>query len=451
MSADGAVVNLPEQIKKDSTPQSQSQDTLPEAYSSNYIWYVISLLAVVNAINYMDRMALSVLLPAIKADLELSDGQLGLLVGLAFSVFYAVCGIPIARWADRGNRRNIITLALVVWSAMTALSGAAQNFIHLFLARIGVGAGEAGCIPPSQSMISDYVPLQRRSGAHAFHTFGIVFGMMLGMTLAGWLGDSIGWRWTFVVLGIPGVIVAIVVRLTLREPPRGYSDGHNLGASTQSLAEVVTFLKSCKSYVLLMLFFATNGFLQYGLNQWLPSFYGRSFGMELTSIGLYLGLALGGGGGVGLLLGGILANSVAKHNPMLPLIIGAVATAFAVPVALAILWVSSSTMSLWLVAVLALLWSVSNGPVIAAAQSVVLPQMRATASAIIIFFTSVIGFGLGPICVGVVSDLLTPTFATESLRYALMVPIALLPIMAILLWLSARQLPHDLISHVNNV
>lgn len=412
--------------------------------SNRYTWYVIFLLTFVNIFNYMDRMALSVLLPSIKAELGLSDGQLGLLVGLAFSLFYAVCGIPIARLSDRSIRRNVIAVALVTWSVMTALSGAAQNFWHLFLARVGVGAGEAGCLPPAQSMICDYVPLERRPGIFAIHNFGITAGLMLGMALAGWLGQAIGWRAAFVVLGLPGIALAIIVRLTLREPARGALDGAARDDARLSFGQTLRVLWQCRTYRLITILYALNGFIQYGLNQWWPSFYARTFGLSLTSVGVSLGVAIGAGSGIGLLIGGLLANKAAKRDVRLPLIMGAVATILALLTTLSSLFAASASSSILLVSLTALLWNVSTGPVVATATSIVAPQMRATAGAINILFAAVLGFGLGPFCVGLISDLLTPSLGVEALRYALLAPISLLPVLALGFYMAARQLPNDL-------
>lgn len=414
-------------------------------HSARYIGYVIALLTVVNVFNYMDRMALAVLLPFIKTDLELSDGQLGLLVGFAFSLFYAVCGIPIARFADRGVRRNIIAVALTVWSAMTALSGVAQNFWHLFAARIGVGAGEAGCLPPAQSMLCDYVPLKRRSGVFAVHNFGIIAGLMLGMALAGWLGETIGWRWAFVALGLPGIALAIIIRFTLREPIRGGLDAVKNGEGTRlPLGRTLAILWQCKTYRLLTLLYALNGFMQYGLHQWWPSFYTRTFGLTPAAAGVKLGLAIGVGAGIGLLLGGLLANPMAQRDTRLPLMMGVAASVLAAPTALGTLWLPSAGGSIGLVSLTALLWNVSTGAVVAAATSVVSPQMRATAGAIHILCAAVLGFGLGPLCVGLLSDLLMPSLGVQSLRYALLLPICLLPVMALVFYASAQALPKDL-------
>jgi predicted MFS family arabinose efflux permease len=412
---------------------------------SRYAWYVVGLLTVVSIFSYMDRMALAALAPAIKQELNLSDAQLGLLTGFAFSLFYAVCGIPIARWADRGVRRDIIGLALTTWSVMTALSGAAQSFWHLFAARVGIGAGEAGCLPPAQSIICDYVPPQRRASVFSIHNVGNYAGMMLGLVLAGWLGEVIGWRWTFLALGLPGIALAVIVRMTLREPVRGSFDFVQGQKPLQpSFGATLATLRRCKTYRLLLSFYVLNGFVQYGLIQWWPSFYSRVFELSMSSIGLYLGLAIGGGAGIGSLLGGLIAHKVTLRDVRLPLLVGAIATLLAVPTALGSLAVSSAAGSIALVSLTALLWSVSNGPVIATAASVIAPSMRATSSSVIIFATSMLGFGLGPFCVGVLSDLLLPRFGSEALRYAFIVPISLLPAMAWVLYAASRSCADDL-------
>jgi predicted MFS family arabinose efflux permease len=411
--------------------------------STGRIWYVVFLLTVVNVFNYMDRMALAVLAPAVKKDLALTDAQLGLLVGLAFSLFYAVCGIPIARWADRGIRRNIIALALGTWSVMTALSGAAQNFWHLFLARVGVGAGEAGCLPPAWSILCDYVPLKRRPTIFAIHGFGLYAGMMVGMVLAGWLGQMIGWRWAFVVLGLPGIAIAFIVRFTLREPVRGSLDG---GATKEvsPFGQTLVALWQCRTYRALIALYVLNGFVQYGLHQWWPSFYVRVFEFSLSSLGVSLGMAVGAGSGIGILLGGLLASKVAARDIRLPLIFGAVATALALPAALGSLFVPSPYVSMICVLLTSILWGVSNGPVAAALNSVVAPRMRATASALSVVFASVFGFALGPFCVGLLSDLLAPSLGTESLRYALLAPVCVIPLMVVALCAIAKHRPTDL-------
>jgi predicted MFS family arabinose efflux permease len=402
-------------------------------------WYAIVALFVVNVVNYVDRMALSVLLPSIKVDLALSDSQLGLLVGLAFSLFYAVCGIPIARWADRGVRRDIIAAALATWSVMTALSGTAQSFWQLFVARMGVGVGEAGCLAPAQSMLCDYVPPQRRPGIYAFHTFGLLVGMMLGMAAAGWLAGVIGWRWAFVVLGLPGVVLAVIVKVTVREPARGHFDGLQRPAEPVTLMCAVRTLTASRSYRLVLINMAAGGFVTFGLLQWWPSLYARVYHLDSALVGTYLGLAVAVGSGAGLLIGGLLANKVARRDPGQPLIVGAVATVLAIPVAVASLFVMLPITAIICVGVTALLWSIPSGPVVANLYASAPAQMRATAGAIGLFLTAVVGQGLGPLCVGLLSDSLAPVAGGDSLRYALLAPICAFPLMAFSLYAIAKE------------
>jgi predicted MFS family arabinose efflux permease len=409
------------------------------------VWYVIALLFAVNACSFMDRQALAMLAPAIKLEFGLSDGQLGLLTGFSFAVFYAVCAIPIARWADRAIRRDIVALALTVWSVMTALCGAAPSFWHLFLARIGVGAGEAGGAPTAQSLLCDYVPLARRPFVLAINTFGAAAGFMLGMVLAGWLGQRIGWRLTFVVLGAPGVALALLVRLTLREPQRGRFEGRQAeDDSMPSLGDTLHFLWRCRTYRALMVFAALSMLALSGTLQWSPTFLMRVHGLEASVIGFYLGVPMGVGMGIGLLVGGFAASKAAERDVRWPLRIGGGAVALMVPATIGAYTVSSPFASMFFVFVLLLLNGVASAPVVATVYSVVRPRMRATAGAVSIFWQSVVGSGLGPVVVGVLSDAMAPTLGAQSLRYALLAPTCLLPIMIVALRAAANSVRRDL-------
>jgi predicted MFS family arabinose efflux permease len=409
-----------------------------------YLWYVVLLVTVVNACNYMDRMALAVLAPDIQADLALSDSDLGLLTGFAFALFYAICGIPMARWADRGKRRNIMALALATWSLMTAASGAAQTFWHLFLARVGVGAGEAGGTAPAGSILCDYVPLPRRPMVFAIQAFGYTAGMMLGMALAGQLAERVGWRWTFVVLGLPGLALAAIVRLTLREPPRGVFEGMRGGERAFSLGDTILLLWQCRSYRLLTLFLILNGFVQAGLTQWWPSFYVRVFDLSAASVGVSLGLAIGLGSGAGMLVGGVVATRAVQRDVRLPLQMGMATIALTLPAAAGSILAPSASGSMFCVAATLLLLGLPFGAIAANVFSVAKPQVRAMAGAVAMFATSLIGFGLGPWCVGALSDLLAPEFGARSLRYAMLLPLSGLPFMVLVLRAAARSLPQDL-------
>ena len=210
--------------------------------------YALGVLVVVYTFNFIDRQILSILLEPIKHELLLSDTQLGLLTGFAFAMFYATLGIPIARFADRGNRRNLIAVSLAIWSAMTALSGAAVNFVYLLIARIGVGIGEAGCSPSSHAMIADYYPIRTRATALGVYALGIPIGTLFGFLAGGWINQYFGWRAAFLVVGLPGLILALLVRFTVREPPRGMAEGRDASAAQPGIVETLSYLLAKRSF-----------------------------------------------------------------------------------------------------------------------------------------------------------------------------------------------------------
>lgn len=271
-------------------------------------------------------------------------------------------------------------------------------------------------------------------------------GSMAGLILAGWLGEAIGWRWTFAVLGVPGIVLGLIVRLTLREPVRGALDGMTAEPSSAASfrRETAVNLWRCRSYRLLVAFYVANGFFYIGSTQWLPSFYTRAFEFNLSSVGIYLGLAIGAGSAVGTLVGGVLANKAAQRDIRMPLVMGAFAYALAVPAFLGALFIPSLSGSMLLAFLANIMLAMPLGPASAAQYSVTPPQMRATACALAIFCTAVLGFGSGPFGVGVLSDVLTPSLGAEALRYALLLPGAVAVVPPILLFVVARTLPHDL-------
>ena len=255
--------------------------------------YALVMLTVVYSFNFVDRQLLAILQESIKLELGFSDSQLGLLTGFAFAVFYVTAGIPIARWADRANRRNIVALAIGLWSFMTAVSGAVQNYLQLLLARIGVGVGEAGGSPPSHSIISDIFPPDKRAGAMAFYSMGVNFGILFGFLFGGWLNEFFGWRVAFVVVGVPGILLAIVVRLTLRDPMRGLSEKHRASDEYVSFVEVVKLLWSRVSFRHLALACGLNAFAGYSTGSWTASFLIRSHAMTTGELGTWLAMIMG--------------------------------------------------------------------------------------------------------------------------------------------------------------
>jgi predicted MFS family arabinose efflux permease len=383
--------------------------------------YALSVLLVVYTFNFIDRQILSILMESIKIDLGLTDQALGFLAGFAFASFYAVMGIPIALWADRGNRRNLISLALAIWSIMTAMSGLAQNFVHLALARIGVGIGEAGCSPPAHSIISDYYPQNERATALGIYALGIPFGIMFGMFIGGWINEEFGWRRAFFVVGLPGLILALIVRFTLQEPARGMSDNRSVDASAPTFLQTLRFLMRRPSFVHSAFGAALAAFVGYAAISWFPSFLIRSHGMATTEIGLWLGLILGIPGGIGIFLGGYLADKFGARDPRWYLWTVAVSALIAVPFAIGTYILDNPYWSLAMFSMPVLLSNFWQATTIAQTQSMVRLRMRGVASAILLFIINIIGLGAGPWAIGLVSDLLAPQYGADSLRWSLMI------------------------------
>jgi predicted MFS family arabinose efflux permease len=382
--------------------------------------YVLGVLVVVYTFNFIDRQILSILLEPIKLDLGLSDTQLGLLTGFAFALFYATLGIPIARFADRSNRRNLIAAALVVWSGMTALSGTATNFWYLLLARIGVGVGEAGCSPSAHAIIADYYPMEKRATALGIYSLGIPVGILFGFLAGGWINQFFGWRSAFFVVGIPGLLLALLVRLTVKEPQRGMAEGRVASATQPGVLETFRFLWSKRSFRHMAFGGGLTAFVGYGFVSWMPSFLIRSHGMSTGEIGTWLGLILGIPGGIGIALGGYLADRLGGRDKRWYLWIVAVALLVGTPFAIGIFLAPTPTGSLLFLMAPVLLGNFYQATTFSQTQSLVDLRMRSVAAAVLLFILNIIGLGAGPQVVGILSDLLAPKFGQESLRYALL-------------------------------
>ena len=253
-----------------STPPNRQPAEFTPAYSN----YVLGVMFVAYVFNFVDRQIISILLEPIKKDLQVTDTLMGFLTGPAFAIFYATLGIPIARWADFGVRRSIIALGTAVWSLMTAASGFAQNFFQMSLARIGVGVGEAALSPPAHSLLADYFPVERRATALGIYSMGIHIGILFGVLAGGWLDEFWGWRRAFVVVGLPGLLVAAVVQFTVREPVRATS------GAMPSVREVVSFLWSLRSFRHLSFATGLVAFAGYAFATWAPTFLRRVHDMS---------------------------------------------------------------------------------------------------------------------------------------------------------------------------
>jgi MFS family permease len=411
--------------------------------------YLLNLLMLILAFNYVDRLALGMVMQSVKADLNLSDTQLGILSGIAFALFYSIMGIPIARWADRGNRVTLISVTVALWSAAVAAYGAATSFFQLMLIRIGVAVGQAGCIPTAHSLIADHFPRDERPRALSRFMLGQPLGMSIGYVGAGWLNQLYGWHAMFFVLGVPGFVLAALVRFTLREPRhtsvmRSAATDPTPVRDEPSFREVVAILWANSTFRQLAFCFATWFFFVYGILQWQPAFFIRSHGIGTAELGIWMALASGGGGSLGAFLGGELAARYAAGNEQRQL--GWSAGGFAV---LAILnayayLAPNRLLAFTSLALCSVVGSMTLGPVFATIQTLVPERIRAMSVALLYLLGNLIGMGLGPLASGALSDALRPWLADESLRWALVVmsPGYLWP--AWHLWRASRTVSHDL-------
>ena len=403
------------------------------------------MLTIVYSFNFIDRQLLAILQESIKADLELSDGQLGLLTGFAFAVFYVTAGIPIARWADRSNRRNIVALSLFIWSFMTALSGFVQNFVQLLAARIGVGVGEAGGSPPSHAIISDIFGPNERASAIGFYSMGVSIGILFGFLAGGWLNEFFGWRVAFMVVGIPGLVLAIIVRFTVTEPRRGLSEQRQESDGVVPLRDVLGLLWSRRSFRHMALGAGLNAFAGYSTSNWIASFMIRTHDMSTGELGTWLSLTIGLGGAVGVFCGGLLADRMGRQDKRWYLWLPSLAGFICVPFMLGIYLVPNAYAALLLGIAPGILFNVYLGNIIATTHGLVGLRMRALSSAILFLIINIIGLGLGPWSTGMLSDYLQPSLGVDSLRYAMLY---LLP--PVMFWsschfyLAARTLRDDL-------
>ena len=379
-------------------------------------------LIVVSAFNYVDRTILSILQIPIKAELGLSDGQLGALTGLAFALFYATLSLPIARLADRYSRRWIIVISLVVWSAMTAMCGFATGFVSLLFFRVGVAIGEAGSVPASVSLIADSYGPERRATAMSTWGLALPIGLMIGYVCTGWLAEHLGWRLAFAVVGGVGVLLGPIVFVMIKEPPRGRFEAGSAQGVVEPpppLAEAVRALWGNKVFRYTVAAGMLHGFSQYSMMTWNAPFFTRSHGMTLGEVSLLMALLSGAAGAVGIYGGGWLSDRLVARDPRGRLWLKAGSVAAVVPFALVQYLAPSTTVSIAAAAFTSALMIAYYGPILATTQSVVAPTMRAFSNAVLLLTFNLFGLGLGPWVTGLLSDALTGTFGDQALRYAL--------------------------------
>lgn len=431
-------------------PAGGLQTTGMAPFSPAYTRYAMWFLLLVSTLNYLDRQVVNILAESIKRDLDLSDTQIGLMTGLAFALFYTFLGLPLARLADnpKVSRSSLIAASLAAWSAMTVMCGLAQNFVQLLLARVGVGIGEAGCAPAAHSLITDMVPREKHASSMAFYGIGIPIGGLLGMVMGGLLTDLYGWRSAFLVLGLPGLIFALLLWTTLKEP-RGVFKERALASATpappqMSFREAVAEVAASKAFVLITIAASFVAFLGYGKTVWQAILFIRTHNLSPGQVGLWLGISAGVAGAIGMFLGGYFADRFGAKDPRRVLAAPIIGMALGAP-----LLVAGYLQADWRIAlVLIFLPSIANnlfyGPTFSCAQRLVSPPARAMASAIILFVINLIGLGLGPLFFGMLSDAVQPFAGDQSVRWVLAGAAGLGVVPAVFFWLASRRLTSEL-------
>jgi MFS family permease len=373
-------------------------------FSSGYRVWLLTLLVATYACSFIDRLIVATIGPAIIKDLSLSDLQFGLLGGFAFAVFYSAFGLPVARLAERRNRIDIISTSVALWSAMTVLSGLVTSYWQLLVCRMGVGVGEAGCTPPAHSLISDHYPAQQRASILAIYSLGVPFGVMLGAVAGGWMAETFSWRTAFVVVGAPGLLLAVIVKLTLREPPRGHADGAAPALEAPPLAAVLRRVWDRRSFIHVCAGCSIATTASTSINLFAPSHFVRSFGMGMADVGLLYGLIMGVATTAGMLAGGFGADLGARRDVRWYAWAPAAGVAMAAPLHL-IAYSRSAPASASLGILLGgLSMSICFAPSFAVVQNMVEPRMRASAIALVLLSMNVVGQGIGPSIMGFASD-----------------------------------------------
>ncbi len=404
---------------------------------------VLAMLLVVYIFNFVDRQILAILAAPIQADLNLSDGELGLLGGIAFALLYSTLAVPLAALADRTNRSWVITCSLVMWSGFTAICGLAQGFWHIFLARVGVGIGEAGGVAPSYALISDYFPSERRAWALSIYSLGIPLGSAVGVLAGGYIAATVDWRIAFFVVGLAGVAVAPIFKLLVRDKPRKIAKDTEEEIRTPALMVTARLLARKPSFWLLSFGAAFSSMLGYGIAFWLPSLLQRTFKLNLIETSQFFGALLLIGGVAGVLGGGWMGDRLGRRDKAFYAYLPSAAFLAGIPLFAAGIMSSEAKFAFFLFLVPQALAYVWLGPVLSAVQHLVEPSARSTASALFLLINNLIGLGGGIFALGALSDALTPIYQDEALRYSMLYSLMLYGIAAFLMLLAGRYLRHD--------
>lgn len=419
-----------------------STDRFPPRYRR----FALAVLTCVYVFNFIDRQILVILQESIKQDLGLMDWQLGLLTGFAFAIFYATLGVPIARLADRHSRRNIISICLAIWSGMTALCGAVTSYWQLLLARVGVGIGEAGCSPPAHSMISDLYPPHERATAMSIYNMGIYFGMLIGILAGGWINEVLGWRWALVAVGLPGLLFALLIRTTLREPPRGLSEPDRQAAETPpAMGDVIALLWNRRSFRHMALAASLHAFASYGVGGWMAPFLQRVHELGSGETASWLGPIAAIPAALGAFFGGYLCDRWGKDDARVYIWVPAIAIVGAMPIQLAVYFVGDHRLAMVLYIIPVAMNATFLGPMLAMTHGLVSMRMRAVASSVLFLVFNLIGMGLGPLSLGILSDIFSSDVGpADGLRWALAIVTLANAWAGIHYYLASRDLRSDL-------
>lgn len=383
--------------------------------------FALALVFIVSVFNYTDRYMIAILLPSIRQEFHLSDTQMGFLTGLAFTFFYVLMGVPIARLADQYSRRKILSISLAIWSLMTAACGLAQNFVQLVIARVLVGIGEAGSSPPSYSLLSDLYPPKKRAGPMAVYLAGGPAGILIGFTLGGWLAEQYGWRTALVSVGLPGILFALLLYKLLVDPARGQTDGAVANLPAVPFSQGLKALLSNPTFRHAALGCAFYNALIVAYVNWLPSFFVRTHGLGLKETGFMLALTIGPSQLFGVIAGGYFADHLSRFDVRWYVRFPAIVILLATPLFMLSLFLGSANAAFACLFLPLMIGVMQTSPAFAITQSLVEVRMRAVASAVLILIINVISGGFGPVAVGFISDMLEPSMGVHSLKYALIV------------------------------
>jgi len=407
--------------------------------------FSLLLLFIVAIFNYTDRYVIAILLPDIKNDFQLSDTQMGFLTGVAFTFLYVLAGVPIARLADRFSRKTLLSIALGIWSFTTAAGGLAQNFVQIAIMRTLVGLGEAGASPPSYSLISDLYPARQRATAMSIYLAGSPTGVLIGFIFGGWLTQRYGWRVALLVVGLPGVLYAFGLHKLLPEPARGRTDASMPAATHPGPRAGLRGLLRKPTFWHTALATAYYNALVVGYVNWLPSFFVRSHGLGIKQTGLLLALVIGPSSLIGVVLGGTVTDYLGKRDVRWYSLCPAAAIAIATPLFMLSLLIENLNLALLCLFIPLLIGAMQTSPPFATINGLVDARTRSVASAVLILIINVVSGGLGPISVGFMSDVLVPSVAGESLRYALLITTPVFAMLALLhYYVAGRYIYRDL-------